>query len=255
MGGKTDSDAKCGRLDGRRVLITGAASGIGRATAELFSEEGAALALLDRDAQGLHDVAERIGGFSAVVDLCDEAAIRRAVADSAAALGGLDGVVNVAGIGGDFTRLGDLQLPDWNKVIAVNLTAPFLVMREALPHLAAAKGKSSIVNVSSGQGLIPSSPGMASYCASKGGLVTFSKAMALELGPDVRVNAVCPGVVDTPLVPATMKQFAASAQSPYALKRIAEPREIAASILFLISAESRFVTGIALAVDGGRTYH
>jgi len=189
----------------------------------------------------------------AAADLTAEADICKAVAASAEALGGLDGVVNVAGIGGG-GLLAATSLEDWNLVLAVNLTAPFLVMREALPHLTAANG-GTIVNVASGQGLHPSSPGLGAYCASKGGLVMFSKTMALELAPGIRVNTVCPGVVDTPLLPAALRENATAAGSAYALKRIAAAEEIADAILYLTSAESSFVTGIALAVDGGRTYH
>jgi NAD(P)-dependent dehydrogenase (short-subunit alcohol dehydrogenase family) len=147
-----------------------------------------------------------------------------------------------------------MGLEDWNRVLAVNLTAPFLLCREAIPHLRQAGG-GTIVNVASGQGLVPSAPGLSAYAASKGGLVTFSKAMALELAPDIRVNAICPGVVDTPLLPPQMREAAGAPESGYALKRVGEPEEIAAGILFLTSRESAFVTGIALAVDGGRTYH
>jgi NAD(P)-dependent dehydrogenase (short-subunit alcohol dehydrogenase family) len=245
--------ATTGRLLGRRILITGAASGIGAATARRFAGEGARLALLDRDADGLTRIADELAAFSAIVGLNDELAIREAVAAAAGALGGLDGIVNVAGIGGD-GRLEALTLEHWNNVLAVNLTAPMLVAREALPHLMASGG-GTIVNISSGQGLKPSAPGMAAYCASKGGLVTLSKALALELAPLIRVNVICPGVIDTPLLPAGMREAAQTPQSPYALKRVAAASEIADAILFLTSAESSFITGIALAVDGGRTYH
>lgn len=240
------------RLTGRRIVITGAASGIGLATSRRFASEGARLALLDRDEKGLAAAAQETGGLAFQVDLLDEEAIKRAIAESAAALGGLDGVVNVAGIGG-FARLEDTTLEEWNKVVGVNLTAPFLIMREALPHLRAATN-ATIVNVSSGQGLLPSSPGLGSYCASKGGLVAFDRTMALELAP-IRVNTVCPGVVNTPLLPDSMRDGAVQQTSPYALGRVAEPEELADAILFLTSSESSFITGITMAVDGGRTYH
>ncbi|MFN3387571.1 MAG: SDR family NAD(P)-dependent oxidoreductase [Allosphingosinicella sp.] len=249
----SDGQQSCNRLAGRRILITGAASGIGLATARLFAAEGARLALLDRDREALEGVASEIGAHAAAVELSEESQIRAAVSGSASALGGLDGVVNVAGIGGG-TFVESMTLEDWNRVLAVNLTAPFLVCREALPHLREASG-GTIVNVASGQGLLPSAPSLSAYAASKGGLVTFSKAMALELAPEIRVNAICPGVVDTPLLPAQMREAARAPGSGYALKRVGEPKEIAAGILFLTSRESAFVTGIALAVDGGRTYH
>jgi NAD(P)-dependent dehydrogenase (short-subunit alcohol dehydrogenase family) len=249
----SDPQQSCNRLRGRRILITGAASGIGLATARLFAAEGARLALLDRDRDGLQRAADELDAHTAAVELTDEQQIQEMVAGSAAALGGLDGIVNVAGIGGG-TIVENMALEDWQRVLAVNLTAPFLVCRAGLPHLRAAGG-GTIVNVASGQGLLPSAPGLSAYAASKGGLVTFSKAMALELAPDIRVNAICPGVVDTPLLPPQMREAASAPGSGYALRRVGAAEEIAAGILFLTSRESAFVTGIALAVDGGRTYH
>lgn len=245
---------KSDRLMGRNIMVTGAASGIGLATARKLVAEGATLALLDRDGVALERLAGELGAHWAMLDLPDEAAIDRVVADAAARMGGLDGLVNVAGIGGSMARLGEMMLDDWNQVIGVNLTAPFLMMRAVLPHMQAA-GRGTVVNVSSGQGLMPSAPGMGAYCASKGGLVIFSKAMALELAPMIRVNCVCPGVVDTPLLPETMREAARQPGSPYALKRVGEAEEIADAIAFLTSDESSFITGTALAVDGGRTYH
>ena len=241
-----------GRLAGRRILITGAASGIGLATATRFAAEGAALALLDRNGDALDSACAATGGFAALCDVGDEAAIRRAVADSAAALGGIDGVVNVAGTG-KHALLEDTELADWNAVFAVNLTAPFLVMREAVRHLRAAVD-ATVVNVSSGQGLLPSISGLGSYCASKGGLVILGRAMALELAP-IRVNTVCPGVVDTPMLYDELRHSATLPGSPYAIKRVARADELADAILYLTSRESSFVTGVALSVDGGRSYH
>lgn len=242
-----------GRLEGRRILITGAASGIGLATARLFRSEGARLALLDRDGAALVQVAAELGAHGEPVELESEAQIRTAVANAAAALGGLDGVLNIAGIGG-FGFLENAVLDDWNRVLTVNLTAPFLICREALPHLKASEG-ATIVNIASGVGLLPTSPGMGAYVASKGGLIAYSKALAAELAPGIRVNALCPGAVDTPMVPAEMKEAARAPGSPYALRRLGSPEELAAAALFLTSRDSSFVTGIALAADGGRTFH
>lgn len=243
------------RLQGRQVLITGAASGIGLATARLFASQGARLALLDRDGDVVKAVAHTLGAFAWAVDVANEAAVKAAVQGAAQALGGaLDGVVNAAGMAIP-APLPDTKLEDWNRVLAVNLTAPFLVCREALPWLLQRPG-ATIVNVSSGSALLPVGMAIASYVASKSGLVALTKSMASELGPAIRANAVCPGAVDTPLLPEVLRVKAQDpAQSPYALKRIATPMEVAQAILYLTSDESSYVTGTAMAVDGGRTFH
>lgn len=246
--------SKAGRLSGRRILMTGAASGIGQATARTFASAGASLALLDRDDAGLRRMERELSAVGVVVDLVDENAIRTSVARAAEALGGLDGVVNVAGISMVEHPLNVLTLNDWNRALTVNLTAPFLICREAAPHLKKAGG-GTIVNVASASGLMPLAPGMGAYCASKGGLISFSKAIALELAPEIRVNAVCPGATDTPMLVGPMRSFTSAPTAPYALKRVAKPEEIADAILFLTSVESSFMTGIALPIDGGRSYH
>jgi len=240
--------AETGRLRQRRILITGAASGIGRRTAQLFAAEGAALILLDRSAEALTEVASETRGFALAVDVTDEAAVADAVGRGAAQSGGIDGVVNAAGIvmrG----RVLEVGVAEWRRVIDVNLTGIYIVVRCALPWLSKATD-ATVVNIASGQGLLPNSPGMTAYAASKGGVVILTRALAAELAPDIRVNSVCPGMVDTPMTQGDPRDA-----SPYALKRIADPLEIAHAILFLTSAESSFVTGAALAVDGGRTFH
>jgi NAD(P)-dependent dehydrogenase (short-subunit alcohol dehydrogenase family) len=236
------------RLQGRRILITGAASGIGRRTAELFAAEGAALTLLDCDRKGLADVARETGGTAAEADVTQEASVLRAVDQGATAMGGVDGVVNAAGIVIHGSVL-DVGLADWKLVLDVNLTGTYLVVRCCLPWLAKAPF-ATIVNIASGQGLLPNNPGMTAYAASKGGVVTLTRALAAELAPPIRVNSVCPGMVDTPMTAGLERDL-----DRYALGRIAEPLEIAQAILFLTATESSFVTGAALAIDGGRTFH
>ena len=249
-------------LNGRRILITGAASGIGRATAARFLQEGAAVAALDRDDAALAATRTRLAGaaiHAISCDVADGASVARAVEAAAAALGGLDGVVNAAGI--DLVvDLEQMSLADWNRVLAVNLTGPMLVMQAAFRHLRAA-GNATIVNVSSGAGLSPLRQRTA-YCASKAGLQMASKVLAMEAAEfGIRVNTVCPGAVETPLfrsgIDAAPDPAAAyqAVRARYALQRVAEPDEIAAAILWLTSAESSYVTGVALAVDGGRTFH
>ncbi|HET9628258.1 MAG TPA: SDR family NAD(P)-dependent oxidoreductase [Novosphingobium sp.] len=245
------------RLAGRRILITGAASGIGAATARMFAREGAALSLLDVQADLLETVARDTGGTAIVVDLLDEAATVGAVHRAAEALDGLDGVVNVAGLA-DNRPLEDLTSATWHRVIGVNLTAPFLICREALPYLRQAPA-ATIVTVASGAGLLPQGPGVSAYAASKAGVIMLMKAYARELAPTIRANAIAPGIVDTPMVAEILGGYATLDEAPfvqqYALKRVARPDELASACLFLTSEESSFVTGTVLAVDGGRTFH
>jgi len=237
-----------GRLRGRRILITGAASGIGQRTAQLFAAEGAALTLLDCDRKRLASVARETGGTAVEADVTQESSVIRAVEQGAGAMGGIDGVVNAAGIVIHGSVL-DVGLADWKLVLDVNLTGTYIVVRCCLPWLVKAPF-ATIVNIASGQGLLPNNPGMTAYAASKGGVVNLTRALAAELAPSIRVNSVCPGMVDTPMTAGLERDL-----DRYALGRIAEPLEIAQSILFLTATESSFVTGAALAVDGGRTFH
>ena len=237
-----------GRLRGRRILITGAASGIGQRTAELFAAEGAALTLLDCDRKRLASVARETGGTAVETDVTQEPSVTRAVEQGAGAMGGIDGVVNAAGIVIHGSVL-DVGLADWKLVLDVNLTGTYIVVRCCLPWLVKAPF-ATIVNIASGQGLLPNNPGMTAYAASKGGVVNLTRALAAELAPSIRVNSVCPGMVDTPMTAGLERDL-----DRYALGRIAEPLEIAQSILFLTATESSFITGTALAVDGGRTFH
>jgi NAD(P)-dependent dehydrogenase (short-subunit alcohol dehydrogenase family) len=239
------------RLAGRRILITGGASGIGRATASLFIREGARIAVLDRAA------GDAPGTFVAV-DVADPASVQRAVREAEAALGGLDGVVNAAGI---FSAAGlvDTTPELFGRTLAVNLMGTFLIVQAAVPFLSASGAAATIVNIGSGVGITPTGPGSTAYVASKGGVIAMSKALAMELAPSVRVNVVCPGAVETPMTQGFLRNAAGEVEpalaNRYALRRPATPDEIAAAILFLTSAESSFVTGIALPVDGGRTFH
>jgi NAD(P)-dependent dehydrogenase (short-subunit alcohol dehydrogenase family) len=251
-----------GALAGRRILITGAAKGIGLASVARFLAEGASLAALDRDETALAAMRSCFDGAKIRIlkaDVADPAAVAAAIADGAHALGGLDGVVNAAGL----DLVADIEamaLTDWNRLLAVNLTGPMLVMQAAFPHLRAAAG-GTIVNVSSGAGLSPLKHRTA-YCASKAGLQMASKALAMEAAEfGIRVNVVCPGAVETGLfrsgIDASADPHAAyeTVRARYALQRIAAPEEIAAAILWLTSGESSYVTGTAIAVDGGRTFH
>jgi NAD(P)-dependent dehydrogenase (short-subunit alcohol dehydrogenase family) len=255
-----------GPFHGRRILVTGAAKGIGLATLVRLAAEGARVAALDRDAPALAELPARLSqalGHVAAVDVADDAAVADAVKASAAALGGLDGVVNAAGVD-LYADIEAMAPADWQRVLAVNLIGPFLVIQAAYPYLKAAGG-GTIVNVSSAAGLSPLKHRTA-YCASKAGLQMASKALAIEAAVfDIRVNTVCPGAVETELFRSSFasafpgepdeKAIRDAVRVRYALNRIAEPEEIAAAIVWLCGPESSYVTGVALAVDGGRSFH
>jgi NAD(P)-dependent dehydrogenase (short-subunit alcohol dehydrogenase family) len=238
------------RLKDRKILITGGASGIGKATASLFLREGAKVAVLDRPGSTQD-------GIFVPVDVADAASVQQAVRAAETALGGLDGVVNAAGI---FSTAGltDTTPELFSRTLAVNLMGTFLVVQAAAPILLAS-GAATIVNIGSGVGITPTGPGSTAYVASKGGVIAMSKAPAMELAPSVRVNVVCPGAVETPMTQGFLRNAAGEVDpalaARYALRRPASAEEIAAAILFLTSAESSFVTGVTLPVDGGRTFH
>jgi NAD(P)-dependent dehydrogenase (short-subunit alcohol dehydrogenase family) len=238
------------RLAGRRILITGGASGIGKATAALFRAEGAQVAILDRPGSASE-------GIFVPVDVADATSVQQAVRAAESAMGGLDGVVNAAGI---FSAAGlSDTTPDlFSQTMAVNLMGTFLIIQAAAPILLAS-GAGTIVNIGSGVGITPTGPGSTAYVASKGGVIAMSKALAMELAPKVRVNVVCPGAVETPMTQGFLRNATGEVDpktvARYALQRVASPDEIAAGILFLTSAESSFVTGVTLPVDGGRTFH
>lgn len=253
------------RLSGRRILVTGAASGIGRATAELFRAEGAAVVLLDRDENKLDDAASEIARengptvTTVAVDLSDDAAVTPAINRAAADLGGLDGLVGCAGV--DLVRpFHEMTHSEWRRILDVNLTGAFSTTHAVLPHLRAA-GSATVVHVASGAALRPLEARSA-YCVSKAGLVMFAKTLAIDLARHgIRVNAICPGIVDTPL----FRQSLEASGEPeaelekildrYLIRNIGQPEDIANAALFLSSKESAHVTGTTLAVDGGRTFH
>jgi NAD(P)-dependent dehydrogenase (short-subunit alcohol dehydrogenase family) len=238
------------RLAHRKILVTGGASGIGKATTALFRQEGAKVAVLDRPGSAQD-------GLFVPVDVSDAASVLQAVKAAAEALGGLDGVVNAAGIFSS-AGLADTTADLFSRTLAVNLMGTFLVVQAAAPLLLAS-GAGTIVNIGSGVGITPIGPGSTAYVASKGGVIAMSKALAMELAPTVRVNVVCPGAVETPMTQSFLRNAAGEVDpalvARYALRRPASADEIAAAILFLTSPESSFVTGVVLPVDGGRTFH
>ena len=245
------------RLAGRQVLITGGASGIGEAIAKLFANEGARLVLVDQNEARVAEVARQLQAEPLPYDLANLPQIEAMVEQAAERLGGLDGVVNCAALGTPLP-IGQMDLALTQKFAAINLLAPYMICKAALPFMHAAGG-GTIVNIASGQGLLPNAPNNTAYAATKGGLISFSKSLAAEVAPLIRVNAVCPGITNTPMSAPLLQQYTDLSKAPfvqqYAMKRVAEPMEIAYAVLFLTSDESSFVTGSALAVDGGRCFH
>ncbi|MDP3896347.1 MAG: SDR family oxidoreductase [Mesorhizobium sp.] len=241
------------RLAGRAVLVTGAAQGIGRAIARLFAAEGARLALIDVKAPELEAIAAEIGAEAFVCDLRDTERIGALVDAAVARLGHLDGLVNAAGIH-SAGPVSEITAARWREVMAVNLDAPFFLCRAAERHLRACDG-STIVNLSSATGLSPF-PNRAAYATSKGALITLGKALAMEFAPAIRVNTICPGLIDTPMTAMlpNHNQLQQTLQR-YALGRLGRDDEVAQAALFLTSNASSFITGTTLAVDGGRTFH
>lgn len=238
------------RLAGRRMLVTGAASGMGRAIAERFAAEGAALALLDRNADGVVDVARAIGATGFGCDVADRANVGEVVAQAAETLGGLDGIVNAAGIL-DIVAFADLSADSWDRMIAVNLTGPFNIVKAALPMLQAAE-KATIVNIASVSGLMPMD-GTSGYSASKAGLIMLTRCLGMDLGPNIRANTICPGVIQTEMTRYLWEnaEHRARAAERVAAKRLGLVEDIANAALFFASAESGFTTGAWLPVDGG----
>jgi len=248
------------RLGGKRALITGGASGIGKATALLFAREGAAVCLVDLDEEGGQAVARAIqgeGGRALFVraDVTEASHCRDAVEQTVSTWGGLDILFNNAGI---IRRASVVELAEeeWDRVMAVNVRSIFLLSKHAIPVMAQAGG-GVIINTSSGWGLV-GGPRAAAYCASKGAVVLLTKAMAIDHGPqNIRVNCICPGDTDTPLLRDEARQLGQevdpflkeAADRP--LHRVGTPEDIAQAVLYLASDASSYVTGTALVVDGG----
>ena len=240
------------------ALITGAASGIGLATARRFAAEGATVLLADRNAEGLQAALRSLdaGSHEAIqFDVTDEAAWIAVANRIGESHGRLDILVNNAGFGG-FKSIADTLLAQWRSILAVNLDSVFLATKYLLPLLAAS-GRGAIVNMSSIRGIV-AAPNTGSYCAAKGGVRMFTKATALEcaaLGNGVRVNSIHPGHIATPLsAPAYANpQVAERLLADVPLGRIGEAVEIADAILFLAGGQSRYTTGAELIVDGGTT--
>lgn len=239
-----------GKLEGRRILVTGAASGMGLAIARLFGEEGASLALLDRNGEGVRAAADDLGAVGFACDVADRKQVYSVVAEAGAALGGIDGIVNAAGI--LVTRQFDeLDPADWDRMLGINLTGPFNIVHAALPMLRAAPA-ATIVNIASVSALMPMA-GTAGYSASKAGLAMLTKCLAFDLGPKIRANSLCPGVIKTEMTRYLWEnpEHAARASDRVALKRLGVTEDVARAALFFSTEDSGFTTGTEFPVDGG----
>ncbi len=249
------------RLRGKAALVTGGGSGIGRSIAQRFAEEGAVVMVADLRGQAAAETAEMIGGNGRVasveVDVTSASAVQRALARTEDELGGLDVVVNNAGI----TIVGsveELSEEQWDQELSINLKSVYVVSRAAWPRLRE-RGGGAIVSTASIAGLW-AIPDDAAYCASKAAVIMLTKCMALDGARDgIRVNCVCPGFVRTPMIdgyfadqpdPEAARRFATGL---HPLGRLGEPVDIAEAFVYLASDEARWVSGTALVVDGGLT--
>lgn len=245
------------RLEGKTAIVTGAASGIGLAVAKRLAADGAKVVIGDRNAQGVEEAARTIGSSASALalDVADEASCQALVDHAVGLHGGLDILCNIAGVL-DFGRFADVDRGRWDRVISVNLTGVYQMCRAAMPHLVDRRG--NIVNMASAAGLV-GVPYNSAYTASKHGVVGLTRALALEFSKEgVRVNAVCPGGVDTPMLhqepPENIDwQMVMRSASWLDSGAMATPDDIADTVAFLASAEARRITGATFSVDGGQT--
>ncbi len=237
-------------LTGKRVLITGGASGIGAATATRFLEEGAVVCVLDRDANGRKRIQQQLPKLKGVIaaDVADLKQVQAAFAEAIRLMGGVDVVINNAGISIRHNFL-DITPEEWDKILAVNLTGVFYVAQTAARHMWE-RGSGTILQTASTNGIV-GQPYYADYNATKAGVIELTKTMALELAPKVRVCAVAPGYVLTPMQRAEYTdEMLEQVNSKIPLRRHAKPEEIAALFAFLASDDAAYITGHVYTCDG-----
>jgi 3-oxoacyl-[acyl-carrier protein] reductase len=243
-----------GKLDEKVAIVTGAASGIGRGIAEAFAQEGAALALVDRNGKGVEEVAGGIadaGGRVVAIetDVTDEAAVGRMVDRTLSDLGGIDILVNNAGID-TVSTVADMPLSMWQQMLDVNLTSLFLCTRAVLPTLIAQRS-GRIINMGSQLGL-EGTDRMVHYCAAKAGVHGFTKALAYELAPyTINVNAIAPGPIHTPLLDTIPEDWLEKKKASIPLGRFGRVEEIAPTAVLLASDGGSYYTGATLNISGG----
>lgn len=244
-------------LEEKAILVTGAGSGIGRAAASLFLESGAEVVLCDRDAAALEAVAAELaaaggGGLALTADVTDRDQVAAAVAAAVERCGRLDGALNCAGVESEQADTAEVAAADWQRVIDVNLSGVFNCMQAEIAAMLERGG--AIVNVASSLGLVGAAKG-SPYSAAKHGVVGLTKSAAIEYAArGVRINALCPGIVNTPMTARLLAELPGAEEMLPAIQpigRLARPREIAAAARFLLSDDASFVVGAALAADGG----
>jgi len=243
--------------DNKVALVTGAASGIGRATAAAFLRRGYVTALLDRDAEAGRRTEEELRSIGDcrffLCDVSDDAGVESAVAKVVAGFGRIDAAFNAAGIDGEIAPTADCSIANWDRIVGVNLRGLFLCLRQELRQMLA-HGGGAIVNCASTTGLV-GTKGMPAYTASKHGVVGLTKAAALDYArSNIRVNAVCPGMTHTPMWDRSISpELTEQLLTDDPIGRLAEPSEIAAAVVWLCDPAASFVNGHALVVDGGFT--
>ena len=244
-----------GRLAGKRVVITGAARGIGAEIASLFAAEGAVLALVDRLGDELGDVAARYGATTTVGDLRDPDAAVSTIGGAIESLGGVDVLVNNAGVL-RFSSILETSVAEWDEMFEVNSRSVFLATQVAAKVMIAQGHGGKIVNMASMGGKL-GSPNQAHYCASKAAVIAFTRVCAMEFGPHgITVNCICPGYVLTEMGAATRTpEMVASWSAKSPLGRLADPVDVARTALFLASSDADYCTGQAMNVSGGMVMH